>query len=63
MWAAIVGSIAFIYIAIFSLLKTSARGEETSRKHRADLLAEKEKNSSIEKIEGTEIKDEKQDID
>lgn len=55
MWGVIGGVLVFVYVAIFSLLSASSRGEETSLKHRADLKAANDKTSSEEKAEGAEI--------
>lgn len=61
MWEAMVGIVIFIYIGIFSLLKTSSRGEEISKKHREDLLDTKdeifiEENNDEKKSEENERK-------
>ncbi|KOF08649.1 hypothetical protein AC739_19105 [Planococcus glaciei] len=57
MWAAIAGVITFMYVAIFSLLKASSHGAETSRKHRAALLIDKEEIPSTEKVEGINMEE------
>lgn len=48
MWALLIGGIGIVLTIVFSLAKTSSRGEEMTKNHRQELMERKNNRSSKE---------------